>query len=196
MTSLLTPSQVEALIASGLTPVALQGIIDREEDWLATDPVVGIGQLIGVRTQRIWIIPGSAEPLLLKRPTDEFGGQGSGGSLVVEDAGVERTDVILSGPARIEALNATWAGPFVEAIYAPIDQSSVERALFDLIRLTITASPYQAENSEGHSYTRPQELQDMREAIARSLDPHRGNASVVLGTGQSHRITSRMSSWS
>ena len=40
-----------------------------EEDWLANDPVDGIGQLVGERPDTIWVTPGDDRPLLLRRPT-------------------------------------------------------------------------------------------------------------------------------
>lgn len=189
--SWLDAAEVEGLMATGIDPDVVQDVIDREEDWLANDPLVGIGQLAGERTQLIWVEPGDADPLLLQRPTDAFGGGGSGDSLLVLDGGLERTDAVLTGPARIERRGGGWRGPTVEVTYTPTDELRVKRALLELVRLTLTASPYRQEATEGHSYSRPQELQAMREELARSLHPHRGPLTTRLGTATwaSHRVT-------
>ncbi|HET7030364.1 MAG TPA: hypothetical protein VFI34_07620 [Candidatus Limnocylindrales bacterium] len=188
--SLIAPDDVEALMATGIAPAALQKVIDREEDWLANDPRVGIGQLVGERTQTVWVQILERRDLLIQRPTDEHGGAGSGGSLVVVDNGVELTsdEFALVGPARITHLwagfpNGPWNGPKVEITYTPTDQVRVEETILELVRLRLSASPYNQEASEGHSYTRPKDLQAMREDLARSLHPHRGPMSTRLGHG-------------
>lgn len=188
--SLIAPDDVEALMATGIEPAALQKVIDREEDWLANDPKVGIGPLLGERTQLLWVRIMDRRDLLIQRPTDDFGGGGSGGQLVVIDNGVELTtdDFALVGPARITRLWAgfpagPWTGPKVQVTYAPTDRIRVEETILELVRLRLSASPFNQEASEGHSYTRPKELQAMRDDLARSLHPHRGPISTRLGVG-------------
>lgn len=189
MSEVLTTDEVEALMSTGLEDDALQGVIDREEDWLANDARVGIGQLTGERTQRIYVARGDNDPLLLRRPTSIDAG-GSGGTFRVEDGGVELDDVVLTGPARIERTSAqVWTGPFVDVTYTPTDAGAVKRALIELVQLTITASPYGQEATEGHSYSRPDDVYQMRESLARTLNPHRGAGTVKLGSGETHRIT-------
>lgn len=181
---------IDALMSPGLEAEALDDLIEREEDWLANDAEVGIGELEGVRTQTIWVQPGDADPLLLRRPTDTNGGQGSGHSLEVRDGGVLRDDVELTGPARIEAVGGAWTGPKVEVTYAPTDGPRVRRVLIELIRISISASPFQQEATEGRSYSRPKSMDAQRAQLARTLNPHRGIRTTRLPTGATHRITS------
>ena len=69
MPTLLDPDHVAALMSPGIEAADLTLVIEREEDWLANDPVDGIGQLVGERVDTIWVTPGDARPLLLRRPT-------------------------------------------------------------------------------------------------------------------------------
>ena len=69
MPTLLDPDHVAALMSPGIEAADLILVIEREEDWLANDPVDGIGQLVGERVDTIWVTPGDARPLLLRRPT-------------------------------------------------------------------------------------------------------------------------------
>jgi len=200
--SVLSTTEVEARMETGLDTADLQALIDEEEAWLAGDPRVGIGQLVGERTQSIWVTPGDDRPLLLQRPTDETGGYGSGGSLIVIDGGtlLGEADVALTGPARLEKVSGAWTGPRVLVTSIPTDEASVRRALFELIRISITASPYNQEatggggggGGGGHSYSRARSPQSLREEIARSLHPHRGHMTTRMGSGTGpERITSR-----
>lgn len=175
-----TAAQVEKLMVTGLDAPTLTDLIAREEDWLANDPVVGIGPLTGERT----LVIRPRDPFMdlrLQRAPDPD-------TLEVRDNGVTLTadQVALVSAAVIRRLDAPWTGPVVEVDVTPTDAGRVKIALFELIRLTISASPYRQESTEGHSYTRPAELQQMREEIARGLDPHRGAASVHL-TGAAPR---------
>lgn len=170
-------------MSSGIDATALAGVIDREEDWLANDPLVGIGQLVGSRADTIWVTPGEDRPIFLTRPT---------ASVAVVDDGetLAAADFNLVGSTRIERVGA-WTGPKVVVTYTPTDTNAVKRALLELIRLTLSASPYESESSEGHSYTRPVDLEAARERIARSLHAHRGPMSAQLGSGlTSGRVTS------
>ena len=67
--TLLDPEHVAALMSPGIDADDLVLVIEREEDWLANDPVDGIGPLVGERTDVLWVAPGDARPLLLTRPT-------------------------------------------------------------------------------------------------------------------------------
>jgi hypothetical protein len=182
--SLLDVDEVEALMATGLAPAALQGVIDRDEDRAANSPRYGIGQLVGERTQDVWRPMGGSDPILLRRPTDAFGGGGSGDSLLVVDNGVTRTDVLLFNGIRLEPLNGLWVGPKIEITYTPIDELQVKAQLFEMIQLTVTFTPFSSESNEGHSYTRPRNIEDMRAAIMAPLHP-------ALARGASVRIHSR-----
>jgi hypothetical protein len=183
MPTLLDPDHVAALMSPGIEAADLVLVIEREEDWLANDPVDGIGQLLGSRVDTIWVSPGDDRPLLLARPT---------AAVEVVDGGVAVAggDVYLLGGTRIERVGA-WRGPAVAVTSTPSDQQAVERVLVELVRLTLSASPYEQESSEGHSYTRPTDPGVARARLARSLRPHRGPLSTRLGTGLvSGRVTS------
>lgn len=182
MPTLLDPDHVAALMSPGIEAADLVLVIEREEDWLANDPVDGIGQLVGERVDTIWVAPGDDRPLLLRRPT---------ASVEVVDGGVALAadEVHLLDGTRIEPVGA-WRGPSVSVTSTPSDQPAVERVLLELVRLTLSASPYQQESSEGHAYTRPADPVVTRSRLARSLRPHRGVLSTRLGTGlTSGRVT-------
>ena len=69
MATLLDPDHVAALMSPGIEAADLVLVIEREEDWLANDPVDGIGQLVGERVDTVWVTPGDDRPLRLRRPT-------------------------------------------------------------------------------------------------------------------------------
>jgi hypothetical protein len=180
--TLLDPDHVAALMSPGVDADDLLLVIEREEDWLANDPVDGIGQLAGERTDVLWVAPGSDRPLLLARPT---------AAVEVVDGGVlvSADEVRLLDGTRVERAGA-WRGPSVAVTFTPSDQHAVERVLLELVRLTLSSSPYTQESSDGHSYTRPADLGVTRTRLARSLRPHRGPRSTRLRTGlASARVT-------
>jgi hypothetical protein len=180
--TLLDPDHVAALMSPGIDAADLVLVIEREEDWLANDPVDGIGQLAGERTDVLWVAPGDARPLLLARPT---------AAVEVVDGGVAlSSDAIrLLDGTRIER-DGSWRGPTVTVTSVPSDKKAVERVLIELVRLTLSASPYQQETSDGHAYTRPADQGVTRSRLARSLRPHRGPRSTRLRTGlASGRVT-------
>lgn len=175
MPSLVAPDDVEAIIASGLSAAALQGVIDREEAWLARR----IGPLTGERTQRMWPPAGDTGPLWLQRATEV---------VVVESGGVT-VDALLIGDARVELRSGAWYGP-VDATYTPTDEPEVARVLIELVRMAVTASPYVSEDSTGgespaHGSRRAGSQQQMRDALARELMPHRGHTTLTIATTDS-----------
>ncbi len=173
--TLLDPDHVAALMSPGIDTADLVLVIEREEDWLANDPVDGIGPLTGVRVDEMWVTPGDGRPLLLRRPTTAVGVVDGGVALAADDVR------LLSG-TRVEPVGA-WRGPTVAVTSTPNDQAAVERVLLELVRLTLSASPYQQESSDGHAYTRPADQGVTRSRLARSLWPHRGAMSARLRTG-------------
>lgn len=182
MPTLLDPDHVAALMSPGIDADDLVLVIEREEDWLANDPVDGIGELVGERVDTVWVTPGSDRPLLLGRPT---------AAVAVVDGGVALApgQVRLLGGIRVER-DGAWRGPTVAVTSTPSDQKEVERVLLELVRLTLSASPYAQESSDGHSYTRPGDQGVTRTRLARSLRPHRGPHSTQLRTGlASSRVT-------
>jgi hypothetical protein len=180
--TLLDPDHVAALMSPGIDADDLVLVIEREEDWLAHDPVDGIGELAGERTDVLWVAPGDDRPLLLARPTAAV-------ALVDGGVPVPAGEVRLLGGVRVER-DGAWRGPTVEVTSTPSDQKAVERVLLELVRLTLSSSPYAQESSDGHSYTRPADLGVTRTRLARSLRPHRGSRSTRLRTGLvSGRVT-------
>jgi hypothetical protein len=180
--TLLDPDHVAALMSPGIDADDLVLVIEREEDWLANDPVDGIGQLAGERTDVLWLAPGDDRPVLLARPT---------AVVEVVDGGVPvpPDEVHLLDGVRVER-DGSWRGPTVAVTSTPSDQRAVERVLLELVRLTLSSSPYAQESSDGHSYTRPGDLGVTRTRLARSLRPHRGPRSTRLRTGlASARVT-------
>jgi hypothetical protein len=175
MPTLLDPAHVAALMSPGVDEGDLVLVIEREEDWLANDPVDGIGPLVGPRADVLWIAPGDARPLLLARPTT---------AVTVVDGGVTLAadEVRLLRGSRVERVGV-WRGPTVTVTSTPSDQKAVERVLLELVRLALSASPYAQESADGHGYTRPTDPIVSRSRLARSLWPHRGPRSTRLGTG-------------
>jgi hypothetical protein len=182
MPTLLDPDHVAALMSPGIDTADLILVIEREEDWLANDPVEGIGQLVGERVDVLWVAPGDDRPILLARPT---------AAVEVVDGGVPVPggEIHLLEGTRVER-DGAWRGPNVTVTSTPSDQHAVERVLLELVRLTLSASPYAQESSDGHSYARPTDAGVTRTRLARSLRPHRGPYSTRLGTGlTSGRVT-------
>jgi hypothetical protein len=180
--TLLDPDHVAALMSPGIDADDLVLVIEREEDWLANDPVDGIGELAGPRVDTFWVTPGDDRPILLGRPT---------AGVTVVDGGVALApeETRLLGGIRLER-DGAWRGPTVAVTSTPTDQAAVERVLLELVRLALTASPYAQESSDGHSYTRPADQGVTRSRLARSLRPHRGPHSTRLRTGlESARVT-------
>lgn len=170
-------------MASGIDSTALTGVIDREEDWLANDTAVGIGQLLGERTDDIWVDPGEDRALLLTRRTSAV-------SVVDDGVTLAAADFHLIGGTRVEPA-VSWTGPKVEVTYTPADEKAVEGVLLELVRLTLSASPFLSESEEGRSYTRSEDITAARDQLARSLHAHRGPMSARLGSGLvSDRVTS------
>ncbi|CAN5567681.1 hypothetical protein BH23CHL7_BH23CHL7_23910 [soil metagenome] len=177
MPTVVSAQEVSAVMATGLELDALEAVIAREEAWLANDSQFGIGALAGARTQTLWVGRNHQGPLLLARPTDS--------PSAVVDAGVDVTDdVVLTGTARLErASGVAWAGPRVDVTYEPNDTASVNRVVIELVRLAISASPYQDESTDGHS--RSYDVggaAKLRAQLARSLRPHAGPITAHLSS--------------
>lgn len=159
--SLLTIEELRDVVADGLTDEGLQAVIDREESWLARK----IGPLAGERTQTLRP-PTGETVLLIQRPTDAV-------EVSENSAVLAETSYFLRGSAAIERVGATW-GALVEVTYEPSDEPEVKRALIELVRGTLSASPNSQENAGGHSTTRMPSLEEWRGQVVRTLEPHRG----------------------
>jgi len=170
--SLLTFAEARALIETSLGDVALQGVIDREEAWLARR----IGALSGSRTQTFHVRAADADdPLWLRRPTS---------AVTVTDDGVVLggTDVrLLRDGAMIEKVTGAWTGP-VAVLYTPNDADEVRRVVVELIRIGVSASPYESESIGDYSYSRGGDRTPaaQREDLVRELMPRRGPGTIRL----------------
>ena len=175
---LVTAAQIEKLMVTGLDAPTLTALIAREEAWLADDPLVGIGQLVGERTLKIRVRDPWLDLKLQRPPDPETLEVRDNGAVLTADVGYA-----LVSAAAIRRLTGPWVGPIVEVDLTPVDGPAVTSAVIELVRLAVSASPFRQESTEGHSYTKPAELQQMREDIARSVHPHRGPSSVHLTGG-------------
>ena len=140
--SLVTLSEVRALVETGLTDVDLQAVIDREEGWLTGR----IGALTGARTDTF--SPGLRDtPIYLSRRA---------AAVVVTDnalivAAADLRFVPESGMVR--RITGTWTGP-VAVTSTPTDADAVKRAVIELVRGTVAETGNDAETLGDYSYTR------------------------------------------
>lgn len=168
--SLLTLAEASALISAGLGDAAFQGVIDREEAWLARR----IGTLVGARTQTFHVrVEDADDPLHLRRPTAAVTVTDNG--VLIAGSGVR----LLRDGAAIENTKGSWAGP-VAVLYTPNDTDEVRRAVIELIRLGVSASPYDAETIGDYSYTRGRSPDAQRQDLVRELLPRRGPGTIRL----------------
>ncbi len=154
--SLVSLTEVRALVRSRLTDVDLQTIVDREETWLATK----IGALTGERTDTF--TPGTTNtPLYLSRRTE---------SVTVTDAGVAiaAADLLFtpsSGCLRRVAGSYPWPWPPPETWYpawqgevavtwTPADSAAVMRTVIELVRGTVGETGMDSETIGDYGYTR------------------------------------------
>ena len=113
--SLVTLSEVRALVETGLTDVDLQAVLDREEGWLAGR----IGALTGARTDTF--SPGLTDtPIYLSRRA---------ASVVVTDDAlpVAAADLrFVPDSGMVRRITGAWTGP-VAVTYTPTDADAVKR---------------------------------------------------------------------
>lgn len=138
---ILTVEELKALVPSSLDDEALQGVIDREEAYLAAR----IGPLVGERTQRVMFYD-EDQPIRLQRPA----------SSVVVSSHPDGSDPItgtevIGGGWRVWRTPLSWPYPTTRAsslyaIYTPSDEDEVRRVLIELCRMTIASS---ASNTTG-----------------------------------------------
>lgn len=179
MPPVVSAAEVEQIIASGLSPAALEGVIAREEAWLTRR----VGPLVGERTQVLWPTDPSG-PLHLRRPTT--------GVVVMQQGGPVATRLI--GDGRVELVSGAWSPP-VSVTYTPDDGLEVKRVLIELVRMAVTASPFVQEGSSGdgpgHTAQRAGSQAAMREDLARSLAPSVANLTMSIPFGNAPRTVSR-----
>lgn len=172
--SLLTLAEARALISTGLGDADFQGVIDREEAWLARR----IGVLIGTRTQTFHVRDSDADdPLWLRRPTSAVSVTDGGIALAGSDVRLLRDGTV------VEKTTGSWTGP-VDVAYAPDDTEEVRRVIVELIRFAVVSSPYASESIGDYSYSRAtasgSAATPSREALVRDLVPRRGPGTIRL----------------
>lgn len=174
MPSLVTPTEVKALVQTSLSDSQLQTVIDREEAWLA----LRIGQLSGARTQTFYPRRYN-EPLYLKRYTSSVTVTNNGEAVTAGEAYGnyrllgEGSIVALVGTQWLSSTTGIGYGP-VTVAYTPSDSDAVKAAIIDLIRLRVTDSGYVSESIGQYSYQTLQApgARDLtRRAIVRGLLP-------------------------
>lgn len=166
--SLVSTADIEGRFSSGLEDADLQVVIDQQESWLARR----IGQLVDERT--LTFRPVWKGPILLPRVVDVEG------TVTVNVDGVDLTSeqYLLTG-TQLDRINSGW-GTVVTVTFTPSDEDDVRAAIFDLVRLTVTDSPYAQESGEGHQATRMASYLQQRARIARALMPHIGPQAVPV----------------
>lgn len=178
--SLLTLAEARALVSTRLGDVDLQGVIDREEAWLARR----IGALSGSRTQTFHVRSADRDdPVRLRRPTS---------TVTVTDAGVLLAGSsvrLLRNGAAVEKTTGSWTGP-VAVASTPNDTEEVRRVIAELIRVGVSASPYESETIGDYSYSRGSAgtPDAQRHALVRDLVPHGGPGTIRLRSYGSERV--------
>ena len=186
MTSLVSVADVRALVRSRLSDGDLQVVIDREEAWLAGR----IGELTGARTDTF--TPGIGDtPLYLRRRapsvvlTDDGRTLAASEFLFTPSTGMIRRiwTPDLQGDPPWRQLYLGWAGT-VTATYTPSDEADVERAVIELVRLTVGETGFDAESIGDYSYTRGESAGRLsRAGLARGLLVRRPAYSMRLHSG-------------
>ena len=177
--SIVTTDEILELLETDLTDLALQGVIDREEAWLASR----IGQLEGERTVVVW--PAGYGPVHLSRPAD-----------TVEVLDAHNPAVAVPGLKRRPALHPPphTAGPAPISITStPTDEEVVRGAVIELVALALTyGGSLVSERHGAHSIQRFQTAgayAELREDVLRRVRPEpRMGAARVRSTDRS-RIT-------
>ncbi len=137
--SQVTVAEVRALTDASLSDGDLQGVIDREEAYLARR----IGPLVGPRT--VTISQPATEFFRLMRPAS---------TATATDAGAA-TAVELVDERYVYRANGYWNGA-VTITYTPNDTAEVERVIIELVRLALSETAYMSETIGDYSYQRPE----------------------------------------
>lgn len=132
---LLSVDELKALVSTSLDDEALQGVIDREEAYLARR----IGPLVGERTQR-FMFYATGTPLRLQRPTDAASVD------TVDPPGTPLTGTsVINGGWWVWRPTLDWPYPgrrdaSLYVTYTPNDEDEVTRVLIELCRMSVAPS--------------------------------------------------------
>jgi hypothetical protein len=163
LTSVVSITEVRALVSSGLSDVDLQVIIDREEAWLAGK----VGVLTGERIDTFR--PGYSDSTLYLRRRAE--------SVVVTDDGVALvadTDYMFTPSTGALRRGSTLAplswGEVVTVTWTPADEAAIKRAVIELVRGSLGETGMDSEDIGKYSYTRGESTGRVgRAGLARSI---------------------------
>ena len=157
--SLVTLSEVRALVETGLTDVDLQAVLDREEGWLAGK----VGVLTGERTDTFWPVL-TDTPIYLSRRA---------AAVVVTDnaLSVAPADLrFVPESGMVRRTSQYWTGGPIAVTWTPADLDTVKRGVIELVRGTVGETGFDSETLGEYSYTRGDvTLQLSRLAIVRSV---------------------------
>ena len=163
MTSLVSPTDVKALINTALSDVDLQKVIDRVEAQITAR--IGAPQTDGLETQVARTVRGEGCNLFLPTEVHAI-------VTIVED-GVELTAeeyrVWSAGVIERLPINASW-GDRVVVTYKPVDDRLKRtEVIIDLVRLVIEHTAMKSESVAGeYSYTAPENWEaEFRRAMKR-----------------------------
>ena len=132
---LISVDDLKALVSTSLDDEALQGVIDREEAYLARR----IGPLVGERTER-FAFYSTSQPLRLQRPTD------AASVATADPPGTPLTGVeVITDGWRVWRPDNDWPYPGIRSAslyvtYTPNDEDEVTRVLIELCRMSVAAS--------------------------------------------------------
>ena len=163
MTSLVSPTDVKALINTALSDVDLQKVIDRVEAQVAAR--IGAPQTDGLETQVARTVRGEGCNLFL--PTEI----NSVVSIVEDDIELTEDEYRIWSAGVIERLpiNASW-GDRIVVTYKPVDDRLKRtEVIIDLVRLVIEHTAMKSESVAGeYSYTAPENWEaEFRRAMKR-----------------------------
>ena len=174
--TVVTVAQVKAVVSTDMSDADLEDVIAREEAWLARR----IGPLAGEREQTCYLIDSDLDmPLYLTRPVDE---------VTVTDYDVELDPALvrlLANGTMVERADRGWEGPIVVLTFTPNDELEVQRAVIELVRISVSTTPFESERIGEYSYSRGAGTAArtpalLREEIVRELLPLRGPRTMRL----------------
>lgn len=167
--SLVTIAQVRALIETDLGDSDLQGVVDREEKFLARR----IGALSGARSETFHVY-GVDRPLELRRPTS---------AATATDDGTAEAVRLLGDGWLVESTAGSWDGPVV-VTYTPSDEDEVKAVVLELVRIALASSAFTQESWANTSYSKPTMREQLatRELLAATLQRPRSSGSIGVRT--------------
>lgn len=151
MASLVSPTDVKALINTAMTDVNLQKVIDRVEAQI--NAKIGPPQTDAMETEIVKVVRGEGFNLFM--PTEIYAVV----SIMDDDVTLTEDEYQIWSAGVIERLpiNANWGGRIV-VTYKPVDDRAKRtEVIIDLVRLVIERTAMKSESVAGeYSYTAPE----------------------------------------